>query len=78
MMGQKLPLVVIEFPNGRCGYRGSVPIELCDVREATRADVLGCRAWKGGDGKLYAAHPLAFDSHAEAVEYAAQRGHTVQ
>lgn len=77
MLGHKLPLTVIEFPNGRAGYRGSVPRELCNVREATRNDVLGQRAFRGEDGELYCAHPMSFDSHREAVEYAETRGFTV-
>lgn len=50
---------VIDNPKGHApGYNfslvGSVPTCMMDRREATQGDIMGGRAYRGEDGKLYA------------------------
>lgn len=66
---------VIQFPTGRWGFVGSLPIELGTLVPATKADILGCRTvGKDGDGKPLAAKYPSFETEAEAIKHAESCG----
>lgn len=62
---------VIQFPSGRWGYVGSLPLELGTLVPATSSDILGCRTvGKDADGKPLAAKYPSFETETEALEHA--------
>ena len=67
-------LHVIDCPNGRWTYVGAVPAALVELKPATKADVMGGRAFKDPQGVTVAAHVLSFATCDEALHYARERG----
>lgn len=65
---------VLDFPSGRWGYVGAVPVELCDRVPANRAAVLGGRAQRDESGELIELRPKTFDTREAAVEFAESHG----
>lgn len=62
---------VIQFPTGRWGFVGSLPLELGALVPATRSDILGCRTvGKDTDGKPLAVKYPSFETEAEALQHA--------
>lgn len=59
---------VLDCPNGRFTWVGSVPSTLCDARTPTTADVMAGRV--APDGKAY--RPRAYDTAAAALADARQ------
>lgn len=73
-MFKNLPLCVIQFPSGRYGYVGSVPMTLGTMVPATQSDVMGGRAVRDDSGALVAPKFPTFETANEAVEFAEFRG----
>ncbi len=70
-----LGLHVIQFPSGRFGYVGKLPVELAQEVPATKSDVTGGRAHWGPDNKTLLAYKWpTFSTNADAREFAAARG----
>ena len=66
---------VIQFPTGRWGYVGSLPLQLGTLVPATKSDILGCRTvGKDADGKPLAAKYPSFETKAEAIQHAGNCG----
>jgi hypothetical protein len=72
-----LPLVVMNFPSGKYGFVGSIPVVLAEIVPADTPAVMGCRAFRGDDGSLLMHRFPAFNSAAEAVAFAESKGCTV-
>ena len=68
----RLGLHIIDTPSGRYTFVGSVPTELCELRTATRADVLGGRAFKNSEGDAVAWTVPSFATMAEAMDHASE------
>ncbi len=75
MLGHNLGLHIHKFPSGKWGYVGSVPVSLHKIVLARQSDVLGCRAWEGDDGKLYAYKSPVFDTEQGARGFAESKGY---
>ncbi len=78
-MFRNLPLVLIEhskdaLPTHKWGWAGSIPLALCDKREALRADNLAGRSFKGEDGKWYAWSPRSYANKEAALADAKASG----
>lgn len=67
-------LHIIDTPSGRYTYAGSVPPALCGIVAASKADVMGGRAYESVDGDLVTARPLSFASYGEAWDTAVSFG----
>jgi hypothetical protein len=67
-------LHIIKAPSGRYVYVGSVPAALCSIVPASKADVMGGRAYESADGDLVTAKPLSFASYGEAWDTAVSFG----
>jgi hypothetical protein len=67
-------LHIIKAPSGRYTYVGAVPAALCAIVPASKADVMGGRAYESVDGDLVTAKPLSFASHGEAWDTAIYAG----
>jgi len=65
---------IIDTPAGRYTYVGSVPAALCDIVAASKADVMGGRAYKNVYGDLITAKPRVFSSYGEAWDTAISFG----
>lgn len=65
---------VLQFPSGKWGFVGTLPIALGELRPATSSDVLGCRAWRDEQDNLVAPHFPAFPSEQDARDHAAACG----
>jgi hypothetical protein len=77
MFGKKLGLHILQFPNGRWGYVGSIPTDLATAVPATTAAVLGCRAWRCPDtGAAMEWKDPTFDTEGDAIAFAQAKGHT--
>lgn len=63
---------IIDCPNGRFTFKGSVPIELCNKREPTRSDIMGGRVQS--DGFVYSSKVV--DSREQAVKMLADLADT--
>jgi len=74
MFGAKLGLHVIQFPSGRFGYVGSIPVDCCRRLEADRSAILGGRAIREGD-ELVEYRTMTFDTEQEALDHAASCGY---
>ena len=68
---------IIKFPSGRWGYVGAIPLCLGDVLPADIHAVLGCRTFKGEDGKPTMFKAKNFNTEKEAREYATIQGVTL-
>ena len=73
-MFQSNSLHVIDCPSGRWTYVGAVPLALVELRPATRADVMGGRAFKDPSGVTVAPYVPAFETRDAAIEYARSKG----
>jgi hypothetical protein len=67
-------LHIIKAPSGRYVYVGAVPAALCAIVPASKADVIGGRAYESVDGDLVTARPLSFASYGEAWDAAIYAG----
>jgi hypothetical protein len=66
---------IINFPSGRWGFVGSLPLTLGELAEASTADVMGGRAWRDdATGQLVAPRFPSFATEPEARAHAAARG----
>lgn len=65
---------LIQFPSGRWGYVGLLPLALGTELAATKSDVLGGRAYRNAAGELVAPKFPSFATAAEAIEFAASKG----
>lgn len=65
---------VLLCPSGRYTFVGSVPVELCDIRPATKSDVMGGRAYEDESGATVCARPRVFDTESAAREAAIAAG----
>lgn len=65
---------VMQFPSGRFGFVGTLPIALADMGPATTGDVLAGRANRDATGALVAPHFPVFDTEAATRAHAASRG----
>lgn len=74
MFGAKLGLHVIEFPSGRFGYVGSIPVSCCRRLIADSSAVFGGRAVREGD-ELVEYRTMTFDTEQEALDHAASCGY---
>jgi len=74
MFGAKLGLHVIQFPSGRFGYVGSIPLSCCRRLIADTSAVMGCRAIREG-GELVEYRTMTFDTEQEALDHAASCGY---
>lgn len=72
-----LGLHIIKNPAGTYSYVGNVPAALCDIVPASRADVVGGRAWESVDGELMTAKVKSFTSYEEAETAALMAGFPV-
>lgn len=77
MFGRYMGCHVIDFPSKRWGYVGSIPTVLGTEVPASKADVMGCRSHRNAAGDLVTWKFPTFDSKAEAVAFAAERGVSV-
>lgn len=75
-MFKNLGLHIIEFPSGRHGYVGSIPTDLCKAVPATHAAIMGCRSWRGEDGRSMEWKAPTFSTEQEAIDFAKSRGHS--
>lgn len=73
-MFKNLPLCVIQFPTGRYGFVGGIPLALGTLVPATPSDVMGGRAIRDDAGSLVAPKFPTFETGNEAVEFAKFRG----
>lgn len=77
-MFHNLPLVLIDHPHGlpthKWGWAGSIPLALCDKREATKQDHLAGRSFKDEDGKWYAWNPRSYATKEAALADAVASG----
>jgi len=71
-------LNVIQAPNGRYVFVGSVPVELGYTAPATKSDVLGRRSFHDDAGDLVTMKFPSFTTAAAAIEHAAQHGFTAK
>jgi hypothetical protein len=67
-------LHIIDTPAGRYVYVGSVPAALCSIVPASKADVMGGRAYANVYGDMVTAKPLSFASYGEAWDAAVYAG----
>ena len=67
-------LHIIKAPSGRFVYVGSIPAALCTIVPASKADVMGGRAYESVDGDMVTAKPRSFDSYGEAWDAAVYAG----
>lgn len=74
MFGKKLGLHVIDFPSGRFGYVGSIPIDCCRRLKADRSAILGGRAIREGE-ELVEYRTMTFETQQEAIDHAVSCGH---
>ena len=70
-----MSLHIIQFPSGRWGYVGRVPVNLATAIPATTQAVLGCRAWRNEAGDIMEWKFPTFDTAADAVTFAQGKGH---
>ncbi len=68
---------IIKAPSGVYTFVGSVPGTLCDILPATRADIMGGRAFHGYKGDLLCASPMHFHTEQSARDFAAKQGETI-
>lgn len=66
---------LIDTPSGNWTFVGSVPYSLCEIRRATRSDVMGGRAFEKG-GLLWAPYVRSFKTREEALAFAEKQGVT--
>jgi hypothetical protein len=66
-----LGLHIINTPSGRYTFVGSIPAHLVETVRATKADVMGGRAWRNEDGEVVTARVPTFSSYQEAMNYVA-------
>jgi len=71
-------LTVIQAPNGRFIFVGSVPADLGRIVPATKSDVLGRRSFHDDAGDLVTMKFPSFTTAAAAIEHAAQHGFTAK
>ena len=62
---------LLKMPNGR------IPAALCDTRDATQADVVAGRSYRGQAGELLALYTRVHDTEAEARADAGRSGVTL-
>jgi hypothetical protein len=77
MLGN-LGVHILDCPNGRFAFVGTLPACLGDVVPASTADVMGGRAFEAPNGAIVTMKFPVFDTRAEAVAHAAARGVTVK
>jgi hypothetical protein len=77
-MSRELRPSVIQAPTGVFIFVGSVPTILAEAVPATRADVMGGRAFRNVDDRVMTWKFPNFPTKAEAIAFAAGRGVTVQ
>lgn len=68
-----LGLHVIQFPSGKFGYVGSIPAALGYEVPASRAAVMGCRAYRNAVGDIVEIKFPVFMTETAAHIYAAGR-----
>lgn len=76
-MNGKLGLHIIQAPSGRFIYVGSIPTALGEAIPASKAAVMGQRAFRGEDGGIYEWKFPAFDSYEAAEAFANAQGYEV-
>lgn len=64
-------------PAGTYSFVGDIPISLCILDVATKADVMAGRAFKDRYGVMVAPKTPCFSSIDEGVKYAKAKGHSV-
>ena len=68
---------LLKMPNGRWGFVGRIPAALCDTRDATQADVMAGRSYRGQAGELLSLYTRVHDTEAEARADAGRSGVTL-
>ena len=68
-----LGLHVIQAPSGKWVYVGSVPVDIYFVPEATQEQIAAGQHC----GERFGPPKMRFDTKAEAIQYAANHGYTV-
>ena len=74
LIGARCGCHIIPTPNGGFTFVGSVPKSLCEIRPATRADIMGGRAFHGYKGDMLCAHAMSFVSAHAALTFANEKG----
>lgn len=74
MIENKASLSVIEFPNGKFGYVGSVPLVLGSPIPASKSAIMGGRSYVAEDGNSYEWKFPNFDTQEEALTFARNKG----
>ncbi len=74
LIGAKAGCHIIKCPTGVYTFVGSVPKSLCEIRPATRADIMGGRAFHGYKGDMLCAHAMSFRSAYAALIFATNKG----
>jgi len=70
-----LGLHVIEgSPSARWHYVGRIPTVLGETVPATKADIMGGRAWREDDGGIVTTQFPVFETKQEAFDFARARG----
>jgi hypothetical protein len=69
-------LSIIQNPTGTFSFVGSVPLDLCVKRPATRAALVGGRAFADNHGKYWEWTCPTFTDLETALNYATKLGHT--
>ncbi len=65
---------ILKAPSGRFTFVGNVPKALCEISTATRADIMGGRAFHGYAGRMLSASPMVFVSEQSARDFADKVG----
>lgn len=71
----KLGLHVIQFPSGRFGFVGSLPLDMATMVPANTSAVMGGRAIRNERGELVEPKWPTFDTSSAAVDFAAKHNH---
>ena len=69
-------LTLVKHPSGRYGFVGSIPMALCNDRDATKDDIMGQRWHTRADGTTGCYYCPTFENAADAVAFAISRGVT--
>lgn len=59
-------LTIIQFPSGKYGYVGSIPLQLGSEIRATRSDIMGGRAFRNGKGEIVTIKFPSFETREDA------------
>ena len=72
-INRSLGLYVIQFPSGRWGYVGSIPVDIAYVDGATKEQIATGLSF----GQQFGPKTRTFETEAQARDYAMASGHTV-